>query len=169
MATKEMTRLGLITSILCVLSPLSLPIGIVPISLTNLVIFLSCYVVGMKRTVLCVFLYLLIGLAGFPVFSGFSGGLTKLLGPTGGYLFGFIFMAWIAGYFIEKHLRYQLIGMILGASICSLIGTFWLSFVTNLSLTTAIGLGVTPFIVGDLIKILIAMFIGPKLKRIEFR
>ena len=54
--------------------------------------------------------------------------------------------------------------MILGASICSLIGTFWLSFVTNLSLTTAIGLGVTPFIVGDLIKILIAMFIGPKIK-----
>jgi biotin transport system substrate-specific component len=59
-------------------------------------------VLGMKKGTIAVLLYLLIGLAGVPVFSGFTAGPAKLFGPTGGYLIGFILMALISGYFIDK-------------------------------------------------------------------
>ena len=67
----------------------------VPLSMTNFVIFIAVYILGMKQAVSCVLLYLLLGAAGMPVFSSFSGGLGKLAGPTGGYLIGFIFLALI--------------------------------------------------------------------------
>ena len=104
MSTAQMTVTALMTAITCILAPMALPIPIspVPISLTNLVIFFMAYILGMKLSVASYVLYLLLGTVGLPVFSGFSGGVGKLLGPTGGYLIGFIFLAAIAGFFVEK-------------------------------------------------------------------
>ena len=92
----QMAIIGVMTAIICILGPLSIPIGLVPVSLTNLAILFALYVLGMKKGTLSCILYLLIGLIGLPVFSGFSSGPGKLLGPTGGYLIGFIFMALIS-------------------------------------------------------------------------
>ena len=104
MSTAQMTVTALMTAITCILAPMALPIPIspVPISLTNLVIFFMAYILGMKLSVASYVLYLLLGTVGLPVFSGFTGGVGKLLGPTGGYLIGFIFLAAIAGFFVEK-------------------------------------------------------------------
>ena len=104
MTTAHMTVTALMTAITCILGPLSLPIPIspVPVSLTNLVIYFMAYVLGAKLSVISYMVYLLLGMAGLPVFSGFSGGLAKLAGPTGGYLIGFIFLAAIAGFCVEK-------------------------------------------------------------------
>lgn len=81
-------------------SPLSIPIPIspVPITLTNLVLFISLYILSWKEALISYILYLLLGICGLPVFSGFSGGIGKLAGPTGGYLAGFIFLILIAGF-----------------------------------------------------------------------
>ena len=104
MSTAQMTVTALMTAITCILAPMALPIPVspVPISLTNLVIFFMAYILGTKLSVVSYVLYLLLGTVGLPVFSGFTGGVGKLLGPTGGYLIGFIFLAAIAGFFVEK-------------------------------------------------------------------
>ena len=95
--TYAITVTALMTAVTCILAPLSIPIGPVPISLTNLAIYISLYLLGWKRGTISYLIYLLIGLVGIPVFSGFTGGPAKLAGPTGGYIIGFIAMAIIAG------------------------------------------------------------------------
>ena len=102
--TFQMALIAVMAAITCILGPLSIPIPIspVPISLTNLAIYLTVCLLGWKFGTISYLIYLLIGIAGLPVFSGFSSGFAKLLGPTGGYLIGFIPMAIICGFAFEK-------------------------------------------------------------------
>ena len=102
--TATLALIGLMAAITCIMGPFSIPLpfNLVPISLTNLVIYFTMYILGMKKGTISYCIYLLIGLVGLPVFSAFTGGPGKLLGPTGGYLIGFIFLALISGFFIDK-------------------------------------------------------------------
>ena len=100
--TYEITMTALMAAVTCILAPLSIPIGPVPISFTNLAIYLSLYLLGWKKGTISYLIYLLLGLVGLPVFSGFTGGPAKLAGPTGGYIIGFIPMAIICGFAFEK-------------------------------------------------------------------
>ena len=102
--TKELTLIGLMAALTCIAGPLSLPLPFspVPISLTNLAIYFSVYILGMKRGTISYLVYLLLGLVGLPVFSAFTSGPAKLFGPTGGYLIGFIFIALISGYCVDR-------------------------------------------------------------------
>ena len=86
LTTVQMAAVALMTAVTCVLGPLAIPIVVspVPLSLTNLVLFLSLYILKTKKALISYLIYLLLGIAGLPVFSGFSGGLGKLAGPTGG-------------------------------------------------------------------------------------
>ena len=97
----QLTFMAMMAAVTCILGPLSVPIGQIPISLTNLVIYFTVFVLGIWAGTGSYGIYLLLGAVGLPVFSGFAGGLGKLLGPTGGYLIGFIFMALIGGAVIE--------------------------------------------------------------------
>lgn len=167
---KTIALVGLMTALICVLGPLSIPLPFspVPISLTNLAIYFTIYVIGMKRGTLSYLIYLLIGLVGLPVFSAFTGGPGKLLGPTGGYLIGFIFMALICGFFIDKwptKLYLHFIGMVLGTAVCYLFGTVWLAYQAGMSFYAALAAGVIPFLPGDLAKIIIAMLLGPQVSK----
>ena len=122
---REMALIAVMAAVTCVLGPLSVPIGVVPISFTNLAVYLAIYVLGCKRGTISYIVYLLIGLVGVPVFSSFTGGVGKLFGPTGGYLIGFIFMALICGWFIDKFdckLVPSFVGMVLGTIVCYEIG-----------------------------------------------
>ena len=96
-AVLPLAMTAVMTAVTCVLAPMSIPIGPVPFSLTNFVIYISLYVLGWKWGTVSYAAYLLLGMVGMPVFSGFSAGLGRLVGPTGGYLVGFIPMAVIAG------------------------------------------------------------------------
>ena len=93
MSVQHMALIGLMTAILCLIAPVSilLPISPVPVSLGTLAIYFVSLVLGRKKSVICVSLYLLLGFAGLPVFTGFTGGVGKLLGPTGGYMIGYLF------------------------------------------------------------------------------
>ena len=166
--THQLTLIGVMAAVTCILGPLSLPIGIVPISLTNLAIYFSVYVLGQKRGTLSYIVYLFIGLIGLPVFSGFSGGFTKLFGPTGGYLIGFIFMAFISGIFIDKFsnkIYMSFLGMILGTIVAYILGTAWLAYQAHLTFNATLSIGVLPFIPGDVAKMVIASLIGPQIKK----
>ena len=118
--TYAMAVTALMTAVTCILAPLSIPIGPVPISLTNFAIYLSLYLLDWKKGTVSYILYLLLGLVGLPVFSGFTGGIGKLAGPTGGYIIGFIPMAIIAGIVIDKFSQrwIQILGIIVGTVIC---------------------------------------------------
>ena len=167
-SVKNIAVISVMTAVTCILGPLSLPIGVVPISLTNLAIYLSLYVLGRNRGTISYIMYLLIGFIGVPVFSNFSAGAGKLLGPTGGYLIGFIFMAVISGYFIDKWTSKVVIcmaGMILGTIVCYGFGTAWLAYQANMDLKSALWAGVIPFIPGDLAKMAVAAVIGPKVRK----
>jgi biotin transport system substrate-specific component len=165
---KFMTTTALMAAVICILGPLSLPIGPIPISLTNFAIYITMYILGTKRGLCAFLLYLLLGLVGLPVFSGFSGGPWKLFGPTGGYLIGFIPMALLIGLFLKKHSANRIaciIVMELATWIAYLTGTLWLAFQANMTFAAALAAGVTPFIILDLIKIVISSLIGPVLRK----
>lgn len=170
----QIAVIGLMTAVTCVLAPFSVPVGPVPISLTSFAIYLSLYVLGMKEGTLSYLIYLLMGLIGLPVFSGFTSGPQKLLGPTGGYLIGFIPMVILSGLVIDHanetkgKVRSQVIcfaGMIFGTIICYILGTAWLAYQANMDWKAALFAGVIPFIPGDLAKMTIAALAGPKIRR----
>ena len=155
-------------AVTCVLGPLAVPIGPVPVSLTPLAVFLSVYIIGTKKGTIAYLIYLLIGAVGVPVFSGFSGGVGKLAGPTGGYLIGFILMALISGWFIHRYydkVAIQFLGMILGLVICYAFGTAWLAYSAGMSFYAALAAGVLPFIAFDIIKILVSIFLGRTIRK----
>jgi len=93
-------------------------------------------------------------------------------GPTGGYLVGFVFLTVIAGFFVEHFkgkLSFAVLGMVLGTIVCYLFGTIWLSMQLNIGFVAGLGVGVFPYIPGDLVKIAIACIIGPKIRRAVVR
>ena len=166
--TRQLTLVGVMAAVTCILGPLSLPIGVVPISLTNLVIYFAIYVLGGKRGTLSYMVYLFIGLVGLPVFSGFSGGFPKLFGPTGGYLIGFIFMAFISGIFIDKFsnkIYMCFLGMVLGTIVTYIFGSAWLAYEAHIGFNKALAVGVLPFIPGDIAKMVLASLIGPQIRK----
>jgi len=169
LSTRHLVLIALMTAITCIFAPLSIPIPVspVPISLTNLVLLISIYILGWKYATFSFLIYLLLGSVGLPVFSGFSGGLGKLAGPTGGYLIGFIFMTMIAGLFVDYFPNNRIlivIGMILATAVAYAFGTAWLAFQLDQSFIAALSIGVIPYLPGDTIKIIISIMIGPLLK-----
>lgn len=168
LSIQQIAVIGVMTAVICILAPFSIPIGVVPISFTNLAVYLALYVLGVKKGTISYLVYLCIGLVGVPVFSGFTSGPGKLFGPTGGYLIGFILMAVIAGIFIDKFtdkMYLCFLGMVLGTAVCYLLGTLWLAYQGGMNFQAALAAGVIPFIPGDLVKIVIAMLIGPQIRK----
>jgi len=168
--TKQITLIGLMTAITCILGPLSIPIpfSVVPISLTNLAIYFTVFILGWKKGTISYLIYLLIGFVGVPVFSGFSGGPGKLVGPTGGYLIGFILLAIIAGVFIDKFpgkVYMYVVGMVLGLAVTYTIGTAWLTSQLGWTFKEGLLMGVIPFLPGDALKIVAATIVGPVLRK----
>lgn len=163
----QITMTALMTAVICILAPMSIPIGPVPISLTAAVMFLSVYLLGWKLGTLSCLAYILLGAAGLPVFSAFSGGIGKLLGPTGGYIVGYIPMTVIAGVCIEHyHSKWiQFSAMVFATAVCYLFGTIWFCMIMDTTAIAALSTCVFPFIPGDFIKIMIAMFGGSVLRK----
>ncbi len=170
MNAKKIALIGLMTAVTCVLGPVSfpLPISPVPISLGALGILLATYLLGMKWGTLSCLVYLLLGLAGLPVFTGFSGGLGKVLGPTGGYLLGYIFLSLLAGFFVGKwpsKWPLHMVGMLLGTAVMYLFGTLWLAYLVKRSFAEALWIGVIPYIPADLIKIAVTLSLGGPVRK----
>lgn len=163
----QMTTCALMAALMCVLGPMSIPIGPVPVSFTNLVIYLAVYLLGMKGATISYIVYMLLGAVGLPVFSGYEGGLAKLAGPTGGYLVGFILMALICGFCMEKSHANALItilGMILATLVAYLFGTVWFVLQMKCKVWYALTVCVFPFIPFDIAKILIATALGKSVR-----
>ena len=162
-STSTMAVVALMTAVVCVLAPFSIPVGVVPISLTTFGLYLAVRILGGKKGICVCLLYLIMGFVGLPVFSGFAGGPAKLLGPTGGYLIGYLLLTVIAGFFVDKFpgkKGFCLLGYILGTAACYLLGTLWLAVLMEIGFGAALLIGVAPFLPGDVVKIVVALWLG---------
>ena len=145
----------------------------VPFTLQTMGVFLSVSILGGRRGTLSVLVYILLGIAGLPVFSGFTGGIGILMGNTGGYILGFLFSAlvmWGIETLFGRRMIVQLLSMLAGLFVCYAFGTFWFMTVYTrgngpVSLAAVLGWCVIPFIIPDLVKIAITLMIGPRIRR----
>ncbi len=165
---KDLTLTAVFAALLCVISPFTIPIGPVGISLATFGIYLSGAVLGPKKAGIATAIYLLLGMIGLPVFSGFMGGIQRLAGPTGGYLVGYIPMAAITGFFAERSKKFALlpIGMALGTALLYALGTAWFCMMSGTEIIPALTVCVIPFLPGDALKIACASVLGSRLKKL---
>ncbi|GAA0321755.1 biotin transporter BioY [Bacillus carboniphilus] len=150
-----------------ILAQVEIPLPLVPISGQTLAVGLTATIIGSRYGAIAMIVYACLGAVGVPVFAEAKAGLHILVGPTGGYIFSFIISAFITGLILEKTKFTILNAMIantIGMIITLTLGTIQLKYVADLSWTTAIGAGVTPFIVVGLIKAYLASVIGIKVR-----
>lgn len=162
MAVRNMTRCALFAALLAVCAWLSLPMGAIVISLQSFAVFLALGVLGGKLGTVCVAVYLALGAVGLPVFTGFQGGFGVLLGPTGGYLWGFLAAA-VLYWCLEKPLP-AWVCMALGMAVCYSCGTAWYLLAFGGGFFPVLALCVVPYLVPDGAKIALALFLRSKLK-----
>ncbi len=146
---------------------LAIPIGPVPIALQNLFVFLAGLLLGCRWGVWSVAIYLMTGAMGLPIFSGGTGGIAKLAGPTGGYLLGYLPAVFVIGTLSEKLPKkpvFSVMAMTAGALIVYACGVPWLKAVTGMAWSKALVAGLYPFLPGDALKIAAAVPIAGLLK-----
>ncbi|MBF0257827.1 MAG: biotin transporter BioY [Desulfamplus sp.] len=153
---------------------LAIPIGPVPIVLQNMFVLMAPLLLGTKWGSAALILYLLMGACGFPVFAGGTGGLGRILGPTGGYLLGYIPAVCITGFISVKAGKTfwgDVIAMLIGSLIVYAAGVPWLKVATAMPWEKAFAVGIYPFLIGDILKIVAATYcvklLRPMLKNNE--
>jgi biotin transport system substrate-specific component len=148
---------------------IAIPIGPVPIVLQNLFVYLTGLLLGSKWGLTAMAVYLLAGACGLPVFSGGKGGIGHLVGPTGGYLVGFLPAVYIIGWITERTEKKNIFGilaMICATAVIYLIGVSWLKLITGMTLAKTLAVGMFPFLIGDAVKIAVAAALAKALRPI---
>lgn len=160
---------GLFAAVTAVLAQISIPLGAVPFSLGILGAMLAGVSLEPRHAFFSQLCYLLLGAAGAPVFAQFQGGLQRLLGPTGGYLIGYLVMAPVISLICRSEsLRFgrALIAALCGTLCCYAFGAAWLAFSTGIGAKAAVLTGVLPFLPLDAVKAALAAAAGPRLRRL---
>lgn len=168
----DIIYIALAAALIAICSWISIPLA-VPVTLQTFAVFAITGLLGLKRGVLAVLTYIVIGAVGVPVFSGFMSGFGVLLGSTGGYIIGFIFSALIIGFITErlgKKISVLIIAMFISLFVCYLFGTAWFMFVYTqntgaIELITVLSWCVFPFVLPDIIKIILAATIVERLSK----
>ena len=168
---RKMTRIAVISAVLCVISPFTIPIGPIPLSLATLGVYIASAILEPISATVSVGIYILLGAFGLPVFSGVRGGFSVIAGPTGGYIIGYIICAAAASYLLHKFPKKALapIWYVISTAVLYLFGTLWYMAVTETHFSAAVSVCVVPFLAGDAIKIAAAMLFSSKLSRIAQR
>ena len=176
MNTSKQLRMTVYASLLAALTAagayLSIPIGPVPIILQNMFVMLSGLLLGSRWGLASVGVYLLAGACGLPVFSGGLGGISRIAGPTGGYLLGYLPAVYVIGLITEKtkqNMFYDVIAMTCGCIIIYLCGITWLKILTGMTLSKTLVAGMYPFLIGDALKIAAAAAIAKSLRPVIMR
>lgn len=164
--TRHMVLAALFSALLAVFSQMAVPMVPVPMNLGVLAVFLCALVLTPGWAVISVGLYLLMGLLGLPVFSGFRGGPSVLFGHTGGYLLGYLLMTPLISVLARKtkSFLHRVLVLLTGLFICYLCGTLWLMNLTGRGWAQTLPLAVYSFLPGDGVKILLAASLAPRLR-----
>lgn len=162
-------------AMMAICSWISIPAA-VPFSLQTFGVFLSVGLLGGRRGTAAISVYLLLGAAGLPVFTGFTGGIGHIMGPTGGYIIGFLFSAlvmWLAEKNFGRSMRVLIMSMAAGLAVCYAFGTAWFMMISDMrgggidggmGIMTALSLCVLPYIIPDALKIALAAHLTGRLR-----
>lgn len=170
--TKELVLTAMFSALLAVCSWISIPIGAIAFTLQTFAVFCAVNLLGGRNGLFSILVYLLLGAAGLPVFSGFKSGIGVLAGPTGGYIIGFIFIAlifWAGTKLMGDKLPVRIALMTAGLAVCYAFGTIWFVFGyskggSHMSLLNAMKICVFPFIPFDLGKLVLCLLITEPVK-----
>ncbi len=174
-AILNLVYIAMSTAIITVCSQISIPLKIiVPFTLQTFAVFVIAALLGWKRGMISVVVYILLGLIGVPVFAQFSAGISTLLSPTGGYIIGFLFTAFIVGIMTDKlgkKVWVLTVSMVIGLLICYAFGTAWFIMIYNIrgdamDLATSLSYCVYPFLIADALKIAVATVIVNRLDKV---
>ena len=160
---QKISFIAILAAFLCVLSPWSIPIGDIPVTLATFALYLIGGLTKKFDGLLVVLVYIFIGIIGIPVFSSFRGGIGVVLGATGGYIIGYLPAVIIISFLTcinKKQFFLYPLSMVLGTIICYFVGTIWYMFQTENSLAYALTVCVVPFIIFDIIKIIVASIVA---------
>ena len=166
--TQRLTLSALLCALCAVLSPIQIPIPPIPLSLSLMGVHLCGALLGRSWGAAAVGCYVALGAVGVPVYAGFSGGISVLLGPTGGFLFGYILCAWMVGALIQQFgftRKCLILSMAAGTIACYALGTAWFSLVSGTNLAGSLSACVLPFIPGDTLKVLLAALLCMRVQK----
>ena len=171
--TRDIVFIALFAVLIAVCAWISIP-SIVPFTMQTFAVYLSLNFLGGKRGTVSVCVYLLLGLIGVPVFSNFNAGPGALFGATGGYMIGWIFsglVMWLLEKMHGNKIWVQAVSMVVGLVVCYIMGTAWFMFVYahntgQVGLWTVLGWCVFPFIIPDMVKLGLALWLSQRLKKI---
>ena len=185
--TAYLALCGLFAALTAICSYINIPLGFTPIpmNLATLAVFLSGGLLGKKYGPLSIGVYILMGATGIPVFAGFQAGVGVLAGPTGGFLIGYICASFVVGLCLDKgfgatsarphskakpssKVQFALCigGMVGGLLCCYALGTLWFAYITNTGIVAALVSCVLPFLLVDIIKILVSSMLIIRLRPI---
>ena len=170
--TRDIVYMSVFTAMISICSWISIPASI-PFTLQTMGVFTTVGLLGGKRGTLTVLTFILLGAIGIPVFAGLTGGVSVLLGTTGGYIIGFLLSAllmWGIEAIMGRNQIVLAFSMVAGLIVCYVFGTAWFMMIYTqhsgvIGLSTVLGLCVIPFIIPDLIKIGVALFLTNRLKK----
>lgn len=169
---KNMCYVGLFTAVIAIMAQISIPMPLgVPMTMQTFAITLAAIILGAKLSTISSLIYILLGAIGLPVLAGFSGGISKFVGPTGGFLISFPIMAFIIGYAVDHRSAFKgafVVGLIAGTVVNYIVGIAMFCILTQSAVAVGFTACVLPFIPTAIIKAILASLIGfPIRKRLK--
>ncbi len=170
--TRSITHIALCTTLLILCAWIKIPFT-VPFTMQSFAVFLAPQLLGGKRATLCVLIYILLGIIGLPVFSGFTGGVSILFGATGGFIFGFLaipLLYWATSRLHKNSKHKKIIVLFAGQCLCYLSGSLWYVtlYIKNFSLAgfiSVLSICVLPFLLPDILKLVLSFSAANKLNK----
>lgn len=165
--TREIVLIAMFSAVMAVCSWISVPTTI-PFTLQTFGVFCAMSILGGKNGFFAILVYILLGTVGIPVFSGFSAGISALTSYSGGYIWGFLFLAavfWLCEKIFGNKLYVQIISLAAGMSVCYICGTLWFMYVMKTSFLYGLSVCVVPYLLFDLIKLVSAVLISVRVKK----
>ncbi len=171
LTVRQMALTAMMAALISVLAPIAIPLaGGVPVSLATLAVMLTGALLKEKLGTLATLIYILIGMIGLPVFAGYSAGAAIVFGMTGGYIIGYLPLAYITGLVYRRYSREGTntaalaAGMVLGTVVLYALGTAWFMKSTGMTLSASLAACVIPFLPGDVLKMAVVAVLAPRLE-----
>ena len=162
---------ALMAALIAVCSFIAIPVGAVPVTLQTFAVFACAGILGRNRGTISILVYILLGMVGLPVFSGFQSGLSVLAGPTGGYIIGFLPAVFVSGLIMQKTDRkilFTVASFLAGLIICYICGMLWYVYVFSSGETdfaSAFAVCILPYIIPDVIKLILAAVVSAAVRK----
>lgn len=171
-ALRQLILTAIFAAIIAIFAPITIPTSVVPFTLSLFAIFLCGSLLSPLSAVSATLVYILLGTIGLPIFSMYSGGFSKLIGPTGGFIWAYPFMVLVIAlsvkFFKKRSIVSLSIGIALSMMICYTFGTLWYCHLTGATILSGLSVCVVPYVPFDIIKAIVVIATTLGLNKLKF-